>query len=70
MSETSLLNEYFSREQLAAELGVHVKTLEVWDRFGKGPPATRFARKVLYRREGVTAWLQSRERQSLKHAVA
>jgi DNA-binding transcriptional MerR regulator len=58
---TALLSDFFSDAQLAAEIGVHPRTLRKWDERGEGPPKTVIGRKVLYRRQSVIEWLASRE---------
>ena len=60
MSE--LLKDYLSRKALADEIGRTEKTLIRWEVEGKGPPATRVGRKVLYFRPSVEKWLRKRER--------
>lgn len=57
----SLLEDFFTPEQLAGELAIHVRTLRKLDERGEGPPKTPVGRKILYRKESVVAWLKSRE---------
>jgi hypothetical protein len=57
----SLFGEYYSLEQLASELDVCTETLKRWERLRVGPPVTRVARKRLYAKSSVVAWLRSRE---------
>jgi hypothetical protein len=64
MQTQSLLNEYLSPAQLAAELDICTKTLDRWRAFGSGPPVTKIGRKSYYSRASVTAWLQAREQQN------
>jgi predicted site-specific integrase-resolvase len=59
--ETSILDNYLSDAQLAAELGVCAKTLERWRAEGQGPPTTKLGRKILYRRASVAKWLEGQE---------
>lgn len=56
-----VLADWISREDLAAELGLKVDTLRRWDLKRIGPAFTKAGRKVLYSREAVNAWLQSRQ---------
>jgi hypothetical protein len=61
-SETGrLLEEWMSRDDLAAELGVTTDTLQNWQTRRVGPPCARIGRKVLYRREAVREWLRAQE---------
>jgi len=63
------LIEYLPRRQLAKQLGQLVRgraysemTLIQWERDGKGPPATRVGRDVVYHIPTVEKWLRSREK--------
>jgi predicted DNA-binding transcriptional regulator AlpA len=55
MSE--LLADFFTKGQLANELGCAPATLDRWERLKKGPPKTKIGQLVLYRRADVAAWL-------------
>ncbi len=46
--------------ELAAFLGVPVKTLYEWRYRGDGPPAIRVGKHLRYRWDDVEAWLDSR----------
>ena len=70
MQSKTLLDEYFTPAELAEELDVCEGTLWRWRVEGKGPPLTKVGNKPYYSRHGVIAWLQSREQQSRKRAVA
>jgi hypothetical protein len=63
--ETELLKDYRSRKDLAAELDISELTLIRWEQAGKGPPATRLGRKVLYSRIGTERWLRSLEQEDV-----
>ena len=54
-----VLADYLSRDQLAAELDVTTRTISRWRWNRKGPPATRIAGRVLFRRSDVLAWIES-----------
>jgi DNA-binding transcriptional MerR regulator len=56
-----VLADYISRRELAAELGVHERTLTRWEAMGEAPPKTRVGRRPMYRRVSVAAWLARRE---------
>ena len=65
--------EYVRRKDLAAELGQQLRgkpfcehTLIQWERLGKGPPAVRIGRVVLYHTASVSDWLRSREKAATK----
>jgi hypothetical protein len=62
MSNTEILSEFFTKEELAAELRRNPRTLDRWEVLGMGPPRTRVGRKVLYRRASVQKWLVAQER--------
>jgi excisionase family DNA binding protein len=49
--------EWLSPEQLAAELGIPIKTIYQWRYRGTGPRAHRIGRHVRYRRRDIEAWL-------------
>jgi excisionase family DNA binding protein len=60
----SLLSNYFTQAEAATELKVSPRTVDRWRRLGEGPPVTKVGRRVLYRREGLHAWLRAREHQT------
>jgi hypothetical protein len=62
MAMTDLLQDYIPRKALAEEIGYTEKTLINWELDGRGPPATRIGRQVLYFRPSVEKWLRSQER--------
>jgi hypothetical protein len=59
-----ILSQFFTKEELADELGRNMRTLDRWDVLGIGPPRTLVGRKILYRRVSVERWLASQERDS------
>jgi hypothetical protein len=59
----SILSEFLTKEELAAELCRNPRTLDRWNVLGMGPPRTHVGRKVLYRRASVQKWLCAQERQ-------
>jgi hypothetical protein len=65
-----ILQEFFSKQALAEELGRNPRTLDRWDTLGMGPPRTHVGRKVLYRRASVQRWLAAQESQGQHHANA
>jgi Helix-turn-helix domain len=58
----SILSQFLTKEQLAAELQRNPRTLDRWRTLGEGPPITKLGRCVLYRRSSLQAWLRARER--------
>lgn len=56
-----ILNDYLTRTELAAQLGVCEKTLIRWELAGSGPAITKLGKRPLYRHAAVTAWLAGRE---------
>ena len=57
-----LLDGYLKPEALAAELGIHPRTLRKLSEKGQGPPKTTISPKTFYySRESVLEWLASRE---------
>ena len=57
----SLLTDFLSRHEAAAELMVCERTLDRWKRLGEGPPVTKLGRRILYRRSSLRTWLLTRE---------
>lgn len=52
-----ILRSNYTREQLAALLGLRVQTLAAWACRGRGPRFWKRRRRVLYRAGDVAAWL-------------
>ncbi len=57
----SVLAEYMSRDELAAQLDRCPRTLDRWHSLRIGPPRTVLGRRVLYRRQAVAEWLRAQE---------
>lgn len=51
-------SRWLSVKDLAAELGVPLKTVYNWRYRGYGPPSANFGQHVRYRREDVDAWIE------------
>jgi hypothetical protein len=71
MTTTDFASNYIPRKQLAKELGERLRgkpyaelTLIHWERDGKGPPATRVGRDVVYSIPSVERWLRAQEGRS------
>jgi hypothetical protein len=57
----TLLADFLTQDEAAAELKICERTLDRWRRLGEGPPITKLGRRVLYRRSSLQAWLCRRE---------
>lgn len=57
----TLLADFLTQDEAAAELKVCQRTLDRWRRLSEGPPITKLGRRILYRRSSVQAWLRARE---------
>ena len=64
-SPEPLLEDYMTPEELAAELGKSVRTIDRWARLRTGPPRTVIGRKPYYRRASAREWLLGREREQV-----
>lgn len=60
-TENGILSNYIPRKALADAIGYREETLIRWEKDGKGPPATRVGRQVLYLKTSVDKWLRSLE---------
>jgi hypothetical protein len=56
-----ILEDFLTKEELAAELHRNPRTLDRWEVLGMGPPRTPVGRKILYRRASVQKWLAAQE---------
>jgi hypothetical protein len=57
-----VLADYYTEQQLAAQLGISQRTLKRWRRARDGPPYLVISRQIYFRRGAVEGWLRSRER--------
>jgi hypothetical protein len=62
VEKPSLLADYASEEETAAELDVSTRTLARWRAMRVGPPPTAVGRKWYYKRSSFAAWLDRQER--------
>lgn len=58
---SGILDEWISRQELGAQLGVSVDTLARWETRRIGPPCVRIGRRVIYRVQAVREWLVRQE---------
>jgi hypothetical protein len=58
----SLLQDFLTREQAAAELHVTPRTLSRWQAKPDGLPYVEMGGRILYRRQSILAWIESCER--------
>ncbi|NHK27611.1 helix-turn-helix domain-containing protein [Parvularcula flava] len=60
-TESSLLSDYLTKRQLAAELGVTERTIGRWMRKAGGIPHTRIGGQLVFRIASVRSWIESHE---------
>ncbi|PSH02715.1 MAG: hypothetical protein CXZ00_16015 [Acidobacteria bacterium] len=60
-TENSILSEYLTKAELAAQLDRSIRSVDRWTLTGYGPPCVRIGRRSLYRRAAVVEWLRSLE---------
>ena len=65
-SPKSLLEDYMTPEELAAELDKSPRTIDRWARLRTGPPKTVIGKKPYYRREAVREWMLNKEREQVR----
>lgn len=58
----SLLQDYLTRDELAAELRVTPRTIIRWQAQPNGLPYVEMGGRTLYRRQSILSWLEGRER--------
>jgi len=59
--ENSILSEYLTKAELAAQLRRSIRSVDRWTLTGDGPPCVRIGRRSLYRRDAVVEWLRGLE---------
>ena len=60
-TENSILSEYLTKTELAAQLNRSTRSVDRWALAGDGPPRVRIGRRSLYRRAAVVEWLRGLE---------
>jgi hypothetical protein len=61
ISDLNVLSGFVTPVQLAAQLGISLRTLCRWHSRRIGPPRCSVGKLVLYRADGVRQWLMNRE---------
>ncbi len=56
-----LLDEYFTKNECAAELNVAPRTLDRWHRLREGPPRTIIGRRIFYHIGSTRDWVRGCE---------
>lgn len=67
-TNNSILADYLTLYQLAAELGVSVRTLHRWHGLRCGPPRITVGHTILYNVAAVRRWLQDHEVEPMRSA--
>ncbi len=65
-----ILDDYLTRQELADELGICVRTLARQDAAREGPPSMCWAGRRIYHRERARQWFESRLVKQMASAVA
>ncbi|MGN8157101.1 helix-turn-helix transcriptional regulator [Salinisphaera sp. SWV1] len=60
-ADTSVLADYYTRDELAAELGKTTRTLARWAWLRTGPRQTRVGNRIYYHQNDVRDWLQKQK---------
>ena len=55
-----ILDDYLTRQELAADLGISIRTLARLDAAREGPPSMRWAGRRIYHRRKAREWFESR----------
>lgn len=56
-----ILADYIAEQDLAAQLGVTVRALQLWRTQRRGPAWTKLGKKIVYRRQTVAEWMRAQE---------
>jgi hypothetical protein len=63
-NRATILDDYLTAAELAAELNLALITLSRWRMLKVGPPVTKVGKKVLYKRSSAREWLASQEQRA------
>jgi DNA-binding transcriptional MerR regulator len=58
---STILEGYVTPAELAAQLGITLRTLRRWEQKRIAPPRVAVERQIFYRVASVKSWLESRE---------
>jgi hypothetical protein len=58
---STLLQDYLSENDLAAELNKTVRTIQLWRSRREGPPWVRIGKTPVYHRAAVLRWLEQQQ---------
>ncbi len=64
-----ILDDYLTRQELADELGISVRTLARQDAAREGPPSMSWGGRRIYHRERARQWFESRLAKQMASAV-
>ena len=56
-SDSRILAEFITRDDVANELGVNPRTLDRWHQLRQGPVRTRIGKRVLYAQQDLRDWI-------------
>jgi predicted DNA-binding transcriptional regulator AlpA len=60
-AQSIIADEFMTRDSLARDLGVSVRTIDRWVSLRLGPPRISIGKLILFCRSAVLKWLSSRE---------
>ena len=63
-SPSSLLSEFLTREQLAAEFGISPRQLWERQRKGHAPPKIKLGRRTYYAKSSVISWILQQQQEA------
>ena len=61
-SQKTLLDDYFSQEEMAKQLDRSTRALRLWRVERRGPPVTAIGRTQFYLKASAVKWLRDQER--------
>ena len=61
-----ILGDHLEEKELAAALGVTIRTTFRWREIGYGPPPTKIGRRWFYKKKSTLEWLAAQEREPAK----
>ena len=61
-----VLDDYFTEDEAAAEVGQKKPTLRKWRAIGDGPPYVKIGRKIFYPRPELADWIRAKLTQPVR----